>query len=99
MHSQIRTQVVQCPPPVPTDELVWKGSVDTSPLPALYHFQNIPFAEFVPFGENISLAYFNHHSKMPGTIAWVLTIRNASHQLKLTPTLHLSSPKTSLKPT
>ena len=84
MNSQIRTQVLQCPPAIPTDVLVWRGSVDTSPIPALHHFQNNPLFECVPFGENIFLTYFNHHSKMPGTIAWVLTVRNASHQLKLT---------------
>ena len=82
MHSQIRTRVLQCPPPIYTDVFVWRGSVDTSTLPALRHLQCIPLAKFVPFGENITLTYFNHHSKMPGTIAWVLSVRNVSKQLK-----------------
>lgn len=92
VHSQIRTRVLQCPPPVPTDALVWRGSVDTNPIPALHHLQDNPLFKLVSIGEHIILAYFNLHSKMPGTIAWVLTVRNASKQIKqLTPT---SSPHT-----
>ncbi len=70
MHSQIRTGVLECPPPIYTDVFVWRGSEDTTTLPALYHLQCIPLTKFLPLGETITLTYINHHSKIPGTIAW-----------------------------
>lgn len=84
VHSQVRTKVLNLPPPVSTDTMVWRGSVlvDEVAIPDLKHLQDNPVGKVVIFGENIILAYFNFHSKLPGTIAWVLSCRNAKKQRK-----------------
>jgi 2-polyprenyl-6-methoxyphenol hydroxylase-like FAD-dependent oxidoreductase len=84
VHSHIRTHILKLPPAVSTDTRVWRGSViDTCNVKGLGHFsQEYPVGTIVPFGENIIVALFNFHSKLPGTAAWVCTCRNASTTLR-----------------
>ncbi len=80
VHSQIRAQILNLPPAVSTDTLVWRGSVDTNAVPELKHFQDNPVGGISYFGSDAILAYFNFHSKVPGIVAWVFSCQNASQK-------------------
>lgn len=80
VHSQIRTQILKLPPPVLSDTVVWRGSVDTNSVAELQYFQEYPVGKVFALGADSILACFNFHSQLPGIVAWVFSCRNAARK-------------------
>jgi 2-polyprenyl-6-methoxyphenol hydroxylase-like FAD-dependent oxidoreductase len=86
VHSDVRTRILKLPPPVSTNTVVFRGSLnmnDATMPPILKEslrsnqVGNI-VGKMVPYGNSLILAIFNFSTKLPGVFAWVLSMTNAS---------------------
>jgi len=77
VHSYVRTQVLGLSPPTSTGVYIWRGRVDVQDMPDLHVLTTKGLSDFNAFGPTI-VTYFNFHSKLPNTIAWVVSSKDTS---------------------
>mmetsp|Transcript_22035 Transcript_22035/g.53338 ORF Transcript_22035/g.53338 Transcript_22035/m.53338 type:complete len:428 (-) Transcript_22035:329-1612(-) len=79
VHSHVRRRILNLPPAVPSNALVWRGNVDTNANTSLGRFKPYPLATIVRFGPALILAYFNFQEKVDGKLAWVFTLNKDAY--------------------
>lgn len=75
VHSHVRCHVLNLPPAVPSNAVVWRGSIDTNSDESLEQLKPYPLATIVRFGEAMIMAYFNFQKKTDGRLGWVFSYR------------------------